>query len=257
VRRLLALSLCSLLVLAAACDDDDDGDATPTTAAATSQPATATSAPAGSPTPGAEAAIVIEAPAEGTTVRVPFEASGTANVFEGALTVDVLGGAAGTVLCTRHVQASSGTGTPGDWSGIIAFPPPAADAPITLRAYTFSAMDGSMQDIVERPLTVSAEHPNIVIETPSCAEEVAGGPLAVSGMAQVFEAALSVDVRDASGTAVVTQQVMAASGVEYSPWSTTLDLSGLNAGFYDVVAYTHSAQDGRVIDEFPVQISVR
>jgi hypothetical protein len=50
---------------------------------------------------------------------------------------------------------------------------------------------------------------------------------------------------------------MAASGVEYSPWSTTFDISTLPpSGFYDIVAFTHSPQDGRVIDEFPIQITL-
>jgi hypothetical protein len=182
--------------------------------------------------------------------------SGDANVFEGALTIDALGNAAGLVLCTRHVQATSGTGTPGTWEGILAFPPPADAVPITLRAYTFSAMDGSMQDVVERSVTVSNEQPAIVITTPTCAEDVPAGTLTVSGMALVFEAVLHVDIRDASGAAVRTQRVMAESGTEFSPWTATLDLTGLTAGFYDVVAYDLSAEDGSIENEFPVQISV-
>jgi hypothetical protein len=75
-------------------------------------------------------------------------------------------------------------------------------------------------------------------------------------MAQVFEAALNVDIRDASGTAVLTQNVMAASGTEFSFWTTTFDISGLTPGFYDIVAYSFSAMDGSIQDEFPVQISV-
>jgi hypothetical protein len=216
--------------------------------------------PAASATATAAAAIAIDEPGEDATVTVPFAASGTANVFEGALTVDLLGNAAGLVLCARHVQASSGTGTPGDWSAMLAFTPPPSDAPATLRAYTFSAADGSIQDFVERPIVVSAERPDIVIESPRCAEEVrAGSVLTVSGKALVFEAALTVEIRDAGGTVVAAQNVLAANGTEFSPWSATFDLPtlGLTSGFYDVVAYSRSARDGSVINEFPVQISVR
>jgi hypothetical protein len=252
MRRLSAL----LLILAFAsfsawaCDDDDEPSATPTTAAAT-----ATAPPAASPT--LEAGILIEEPAEDTTVTAPVTMSGRANVFEAALTIDALGNAAGLVLCTRHLMATAGTGTEGTWEGVLAFAPPegGVDVPITLRAYTFSPMDGSLQDLVERSVTLSSQRPNIVITSPSCAQDLSG-TLTVTGMAQVFEAALSVEIRDASGTAVMTQNVMAASGTEFSPWTATFDLTALTPGFYDLVAYNFSAMDGSFQDEFPVQISV-
>jgi hypothetical protein len=234
---------------AAACGDDDD--AVPT---ATAAPPTA--APAASPT-AVTAAITIDEPRDGNTVSSPFRATGTASVFEGALTVDVLGDA-GTVLCTRNVQASEGGPGRGDWSGVLAFPPPLADAPVTLRAYSFSADDGSRENVVERSLTASARQPSIVITAPACAASVPQtAPLEVSGMALVFEAALNVDVRDAAGTVLVTQRVMAASGTEFSPWSATLDLSALpGPGLYDLVAYNFSARDGAIENEFPIQILV-
>jgi immunoglobulin-like protein involved in spore germination len=254
MRRVPAIFLIlSCIALAAwSCGgDDDDAERTATS----TEPAAATSTTAPSASPTIEAGIVIEQPAAGGNVSVPIAMSGRANVFEGALTVDALGNAAGTVLCTRHLQATSGTGTEGTWDGVLAFPPPAAETPITLRAYTFSAMDGSMTDVVERSVTVSPEQPAIVIESPACAAEV-GGTLTVSGMALVFEAVLHVDIRHSSGV-VMTNRVMAAGGTEFSPWSTTFDISGLTPGFYDVVAYDLSARDGAIENEFPVQISVR
>jgi hypothetical protein len=242
VRRSLALPLIALSLIAAACADDGGGMPTAT--------------PAASPTSVEVPAITIDEPAAGATVRSPFTVSGTANVFEGALIVDVMRPGSDVPLCTSWVQATSGTGTRGSWETTIAVPPLPDDAPITLRAYSISARDGSVENLVERPVTLSAEHPNIVIEQPPCGARVERGALAVSGLAQVFEAVLFVDVRDASGTALVTERVMAASGTEYSPWSATLDLSSLEAGRYRLVAYTHSPRDGSVIDEFPVEISV-
>jgi hypothetical protein len=182
---------------------------------------------------------------------------GTANVFEGALTIDALGNAAGLVLCKRHVQATSGTGTPGTWAGVLAFTPLDTPVPITLRAYSFSAQDGSMQNLVERHATVSNKLPAITISSPACGAEIPGDQLQVSGQALVFEAVLNVDIRDSSGQAVMTKMVMAARGDERSPWSTTFDISGLSPGFYDVVAYDHSARDGAIENEFPVQIAVQ
>jgi hypothetical protein len=56
---------------------------------------------------------------------------------------------------------------------------------------------------------------------------------------------------------VAGQNVMAASGVEESDFSASLAVpADAPLGFYDLVAYTHSAEDGSVIDEFPVQIVV-
>ena len=240
MRRLPALLLisCAIAVAAWSCDDDDDDD---DDSPATEPAASATAPPSASPT--VEAGIIIEEPAS-DTVQSPIEMSGRANVFEGALTIDALGNAAGTVLCTRHVQATSGTGTEGTWEGILAIDPTDTDVPITLRAYTFSAMDGSMQDVVERDVTLSSEDPAIVINAPPCAAEVSG-TLTVEGLALVFEAVLHVDIRDSSGTVLATNRVMAASGTEFSSWRTTFDISGLAPGFYDLVAYDLSAADGQ------------
>jgi hypothetical protein len=258
MRRLLALSLVSSLIAVAAwsCDgDDDEPDATataPAAASVTAPAATPTTAPSASPT--IEAGIVIEQPLAGN-VTSPITMFGRANVFEAALTIDAVNDATDEVLCTRHVMATAGTGTEGTWEGTLAVDPPDTETQLRLRAYTFSPMDGSVQDLVESSVILSSVNPNIVINAPVCAAEVSG-TLTVEGMAQVFEAALNVDIRDASGTAVLTQNVMAASGTEFSFWTTTFDISGLTPGFYDIVAYSFSAMDGSIQDEFPVQISV-
>jgi hypothetical protein len=250
VRRIVLLATLAALALPllAACDDDD-------APSATSMPsATATTTVAATPTTGPDAAIAIDEPATGSTVAVPVEMTGTANVFEAVLIVDALNDS-GVPVCRRRLMATSGTGTPGDWSGVLALPPPAEDAPITLRAYSFSAMDGSMINLVERSVIVSDESPDIVITSPGCDEEVSGATLVVEGTAQVFEAALVVEIRDEFGSVRLSQNVMAASGVELSPWSASFDVSTLVPGFYDVVAYSISAEDGSIINVFPVQIS--
>ena len=250
LRNALLLAASAAMLLLAACDDDgDDGDTTPTPAV--------TAAPTAAPTatPAVEDAITIDTPLLDEEVAVPITMTGTADVFEAALTIDALGNAAGLVLCTRHLMASSGTGTRGDWSGVLAFTPLDTAAPVTLRAYSFSPMDGSMENVVERTVIVQPERPNIVITSPACNEEVSGATLTVEGMAEVFEAALVVELRDAAGTVVAQQSVMAASGVEFSPWTATFDISALSNAFFDVVAYSTSPMDGSVINVFPVQIS--
>ena len=258
-RRLLigALALIACGMTLAACGDDDD-DATPTaTSAAVATPSAVTTAqPAASPTPTGDF-ITIDEPAASATVWTPFVMSGEADVFEAALTVDVLD-VAGATLCVRHIMASSGTGTPGTWETTLPIPPPDAVQDVTVRAYSFSAMDGSMINLVEHEVTLGTERPSIFITAPACGATVApGATLAVTGRAAVFEAALTVELRDASGAAVVTQSVMAASGVEESDFSATLTIPAtLSLGFYDLVAFNHSALDGSIENEFSMQVVV-
>lgn len=214
--------------------------------------------PTESSTAGAgEPTITIDVPASGATVASPVEVSGTANTFEAALTVDVID-AEGDTLCIRHITATSGSGTPGTWATTLGLVPPASDTGVTLRAYEFSAADGSISNLVEQAVTLSSEQPPIIVEAPECGVTVSpGAVLSASGLALVFEAALVVELRDSSGTPVLTQPTMAASGVEMSAWSTELTLpEGLAPGLYDLVAFNESAEDGSIQNEFAVQIRV-
>lgn len=252
----LIAGLSALALVVGACGDDDEATTT-ATPGATGTATSAASPVAASPTATAGEFIAIDVPAEGATADAPFLVGGTADVFEAALTVDVLD-AAGETLCVRHIMATSGTGTPGSWETTLAVPPPPAPADVTVRAYSFSAMDGSMINLVEREVTLSTERPSIFVTAPSCGTTVApGGTLMVAGRALVFEAALTVELRDASGTVAVSQNVMAANGTEESDFSTMLAIPAtLRSGFYDLVAFSHSAMDGSVENEFSLQIVV-
>ena len=247
--RTIGITLFSIacLTFATGCASGGGGTASPSP----SPPATS------SPTPEPTPLITIDNPADGATVSVPVAMSGTANTFEASLSVDALS-EAGDILCVRNIMATSGSGTPGTWETTLAFPPQDADMPVTLRAYEFSADDGSMVNLVEREITVSAERPRIIIATPACGETVVpGGTLEVTGSAFVFEAALTVELRDASGQAVVTQNVTAADANQESPWQASLVIpADLLGGMYDLVAFDFSAEDGSIQDEFSVQILV-
>jgi hypothetical protein len=197
------------------------------------------------------AAIQIEAPAERALVAVPFAVSGTANVFEAVLFVQVIDSTG--VLCERRVQATSGTGTPGAWSTTLAFPPPAADREITLRAFSRGPKDGSEENLVTRTVTVSSALPPIVIEAPACGyRTVAASVLAVSGSASVFEGSLQVEVRDTTGAVVAAKTVQTAGAPERGQWTTSLDVSELQPGAYEVVAYSISPKDGSAENVFAV-----
>lgn len=222
-----------------------------------------TASPTGAPTPTAPEttaapAIVIASPVEGETVSVPFTVSGDANTFEAALTIEVVD-EAGMGACVRHLTATSGSGTPGTWEGILAFPPEVNALPVMLRAFAHSAEDGSVIDLVEYPITIAPDRPTIFLTSPTCGQVYEpGGLVFLTGLAAVFEAALNVDVRDASGTVVATLPVLADACCEHSNFSSSLTLpADIPPGLYDVVAYNLSAADGSVENEFPVQIEIR
>ncbi len=101
--------------------------------------------------------------------------------------------------------------------------------------------------------------PAIVIESPRCNSTF--GPTAaieVTGTAQVFEAALTVELRDAFGRSFLQQHVTATDGIARGTWAASFDLSQLPAGggAYDIIAYDLSARDGSVENEFAIPITV-
>jgi hypothetical protein len=258
-RRAVQTAACAgaILLLATGCVGAPGPAPTPS-ASVTVTPAP-TPAPTPSASPSSSSTIDIQSPAGGATVSVPFIMRGTANTFEAALTVDAVN-EAGEFLCIRHIMATSGTGTPGTWETQLAFAPQhdTGIAPVTLRAYEFSARDGSMINLVERKVLLAPKRPPIMLTSPVCGDVVApGGTLAIQGLATVFEAALSVELRDASGTAVFSKHLMAEEGGVESRFSDlTIMPAGLVPGFYDLVAFNLSAKDGSVENEFPVQIRV-
>ena len=211
-----------------------------------------------SPTSTAGPAIVIEDPAADARVSTPLTVSGRANTFEAALTVQLVT-PVGDTLCIREVMATSGSGTEGTWQTVLGFMPPEFDTPATLRAFERSAQDGSQINVVEQEVVITPDRPPIFIYQPICGDRVApSDPLFVKGRALVFEAQLSLDLRDASGAVVLTQQVTAESGSEESNFDATVTIpADLAPGLYDLVAYDNSAQDGSIQNEFPVQIEVR
>jgi len=82
------------------------------------------------------AAIFVAQPQRDSTASSPIHVSGTADVFEGTLAVDVW--SHGRRIRTQPIQATSGTGTRGTWSATIAVPP----GPAKLVFYEPSAENG-------------------------------------------------------------------------------------------------------------------
>lgn len=170
-RLLLALPLLTLLtLLLIACGTAEAPS--PTAAAPTATP---------SATPEGGPAITIDSPVEGETVMVPVTVEGTASVFEATLMVAVRD-SQGRVLCEVVATASEGAPGRGDYDVSLGFAPPDEETSAEVVAYTRSPKDGSIQDTVTVPITLSPELPPIVITSPQCGQEVAS-PIPVEGIA--------------------------------------------------------------------------
>ena len=270
-RRLIALTALLAVMTLSACVPEPGTEASPSSQASDSPSPTATDSPSAapseeetesptpptSPAPPANPAITIEYPLEGATVPVPFVANGTANTFEATLTIDAVD-ASGMQMCVRHLTATSGSGTRGTWQGMLAFPPEEDPLAVTMRAYTFSARDGSMVDLVQFPVLISPERPDIIVTNPRCGDVYEpGGLMLLTGSAALFEAALTIELRDGRRT-ILSLPVTAEECCVESQFSSRLTLPGdLSSGFYDVAAYSLSAEDGSIENEFIVQIEVR
>ena len=208
----LGLALAATFLLAACAGPAAPTGSGPGADPEPAQPPAASSTPSDAAAPAAvEPAISFANPPAGANIMSPVRASGSANTFEAALTVDAIN-EAGDVMCVRNIMATSGSGTPGTWKAELGIVPEGdTDAPITLRAYEFSAADGSVINLVERPVVLSAERPRVLLTSPACGATVApGGQLSIQGLAAVFEATVIVELRDASGQVLFSRTLMTA-----------------------------------------------
>ena len=115
--------------------------------------APASPAPASPATPAATASyppILIDAPAPGGTLPSPGRVTGTADVFEAQLRLQVLDGRR-NVLIDVPVQATCGTGCRGTFDVTVRYTIPAAGWG-TLRVFDLSAKDGTPADVSEYPV---------------------------------------------------------------------------------------------------------
>jgi hypothetical protein len=140
-----AVTLASLACAGAACG----GATSSQSAGGTTTAPTVTTAPPAHP----RAPIVVTNPTAGDTVGAPISFAGTAEVFEGTVSVE-LRGADGSLLSSTFVTASCGNGCRGDFHGTIA-PPSGFTGAATLRLFERSAEDGSALHVVSVPVTVT------------------------------------------------------------------------------------------------------
>lgn len=99
---------------------------------------------------GETPAILIDTPAWRGSLKPGDTISGTANVFEAVFKIEVRDGA-GTLVSSKTVKATSGTGTRGTWSVTPTLA--AAKAGVgSIRVYAQSPKDGAAIDVVKIPV---------------------------------------------------------------------------------------------------------
>ena len=97
-------------------------------------------------------AVLVESPTPGSNVTSPLRVWGTANVFEAQFQAELVD-MSGRVLGACRIRASSGTGTRGSFDVALTFT--ASPGAVMLNVFDLSAKDGTRQDLVSVPLTVS------------------------------------------------------------------------------------------------------
>ncbi len=258
----------SIIVLSACGGSTKKADITPTPPATTGTPSHASS-PAATPQSGA---ITIDQPQQDETVNVPVTVSGSASVFEGALTVAIESSTGERTYCRANTTASEGAPGTGTFDVSLAFPPPPFVPPLNLGArvhvFSLSPKDGSILAEAIVPIKLSGVVPNVVVESPLCGAPVSS-PVTVSGTASVFEGSLILDIKDSTGNVLATAQVTATPGTQTpgtpmpgtqtlsTPMPTfsqdlTFSVSSAQQGTID--AYNLSAKDGSVVNLFSVPV---
>ena len=102
---------------------------------------------------------------------------------------------------------------------------------------------------------IEEETPQILIEFPLPGDTVSS-PVQMRGTANVFEATVSLEVRDGTGTAVLEAFTTATSGTgTRGSFETTLSLPELE-GPMTLVAFESSAEDGRPLHVVDVQVTL-
>jgi len=260
VSRLAALFVMaagSVMLLSACGGGSKKADVTSTRPAVAGTPSPASS-PEATPQPGI---ITINQPQANETLNVPVTVSGTASVFEGALTVAIESSSGDRTFCSAITTASEGAPGTGTFSVMLAFPPPPIISPQTevarVHVFSLSPKDGSILGEAIAPVYLSGQLPKIVFYSPLCGQTVKS-PITISGLATVFDGSLQVAVRDSAGNVLASAKATASSSAPNAgTFSQQLKFS-LKGGAQQgrIEAYSISPQDGSVINLFSVPVGL-
>jgi hypothetical protein len=98
-------------------------------------------------------AIIVASPVIGAAVTSPVTVSGTADVFEAVVSIEILN-AAGREIARTFTTASCGTGCMGSYSVAVSYSVPAAQRGI-IEVFERSAKDGSPVHVQKIPVTLA------------------------------------------------------------------------------------------------------
>jgi len=112
--------------------------------------------------------------------------------------------------------------------------------------------------VVDPPLSrleIEDQTPQILVESPLPGDTVTS-PIRLRGTANVFEATVSIQVRDTTGTVVLEAFTTATSGTgTRGTFDTALTLPG-QTGTMTITAFESSAEDGRPLHAVDVQVTL-
>jgi hypothetical protein len=95
--------------------------------------------------------ILVETPVPGQKIASPVRIAGSSNVFEATHQINVTD-PDGLIIAEKTVTATSGTGTRGTWSQLIAYPTVKRDGLGAIIVFEYSAKDGKPTNVVEIPV---------------------------------------------------------------------------------------------------------
>lgn len=112
--------------------------------------------------------------------------------------------------------------------------------------------------VVDPPIgrrAIEDQTPQILVESPLPGDDVSA-PIRLVGTANVFEATVSLEVRDSAGKAILETFTTATTGTgTRGTFETSLPLPG-RTGDVTVVAFESSAKDGRPLHVFEVPLTL-
>ncbi|MDO8671353.1 MAG: Gmad2 immunoglobulin-like domain-containing protein [Dehalococcoidia bacterium] len=155
LRRALALvPICALVTLSACVASSGAAKPAPKATVGPISIIPGVPAPKATTTPQPAPFIVVTAPIAGLLVKSPVHIAGSAQVFEGTVSLAVKD-AAGKVLAQGHTQAGAGAPLRGPFSADIAFTQPITAQAGTIEVYSISPKDGSTRDLVSIKVTLA------------------------------------------------------------------------------------------------------
>jgi hypothetical protein len=214
--------------------------------------------PSESPTPAPPAAIEVTTPSGGDLVRSPVLVQGSADVFEAVVSIRVLD-ADGSVIAHTTTMATCGTGCRGTYSVRVPYEISHRQHG-TIVVFEASAKDGSVTNAVRIPVILGLEDysaPAIEVDRPVSGDVVAS-PVLVEGVADVFEAVVSIRILDADGSVIADTTAMATCGTGCRGiYSTRVPYHVEHRQQGTILVFEVSAMDGSAINVVRIPVTLR